>query len=599
MKLSLMTINLSLPLLLDEQFRPREAPDKGAYEAILQHAQAAGFDAVDLSGGDLEAFGAETVAELLKKYRLKCASVIQFGSCTSTDPEVIAANAQSVEKLIDGCVTLGCKVLMLVAGWPAPGQSREEMFHGLCANLQKAVALAGDRVRVCVEDFPSTEIPMSASADVRRLLEAVPGLGLVYDSANMLTEGEDPIGYFHAFTDRIAYYHLKDVRITPEGGFGDRMRDGRYMVTTQHGRGVIDWKALGRMLGLIQYEGYLSVEYAQDPAIEGEPWAVIAAEKAYLEEALGLGKERETVSLSSHPAASDPSNANQNTRRYLDGIWFEERLLDAVLPDISCILFGERFSSPIMPAALSHLAAFSEGRETGMVEYARAAEEKNILNWVGMMENTQFQQILDTGARTVRIVKPYADREKLRDRLRYAAEHGAVAVGVDIDHAFDGRGGYDLVFGEQMAPLTALELRKLVESVAVPFVVKGVLSVTDARKCAASGVKGILVSHHHGRLPFALPPVSLLPEVKAALAGTGVHIFADCHIDSGYDAYKALALGADAVCVGRALLPALRKEGASGAVKSFTEMEEQLRGAMCYTGVGRLEEMDISVLRNY
>ncbi len=321
MKLSLMTINLTLPILLDEQFRPRENPDLGEYENILQHAQAAGFEAVDISGGELETFGAELLAGLLKKYGLKCASVINFGNYTSLEPETLARNEQIVGNLIDGCVTLGCKVLMLAAGWPDPGQDREDLYLGLCANLERAVALAGNRVRVCIEDFPSTELPMSAAADIRRLLEAVPGLGLVYDSANMLTEGEDPIGYFHALSDRISYYHLKDVRITSKEGFGDRMRDGRYMVTTQHGHGVIDWKALARMLHLIQYEGYLSVEYAPDPDLDGETWAIIAAEKDYLETEMSMKKESETPPSDSGSTAADPSDANQITRKYLDGIF--------------------------------------------------------------------------------------------------------------------------------------------------------------------------------------------------------------------------------------------------------------------------------------
>ena len=80
---------------------------------------------------------------------------------------------------------------------------------------------------------------------------------------------------------------------------------------------------------------------------------------------------------------------------------------------------------------------------------------------------------------------------------------------------------------------------------------------------------------------------------------TGISIIVDCHIDDGYDAFKALALGADAVCVGRAMLPALRQSGTTGAIQTFTRMDEQLKNAMCYTGTGSLSKMDISVLRNY
>ena len=50
----------------------------------------------------------------------------------------------------------------------------------------------------------------------------------------------------------------------------------------------------------------------------------------------------------------------------------------------------------------------------------------------------------------------------------------------------------------------------------LPFIVKGVLGVEDAIKCAEIGVKGIIVSHHHGRLPYAVPPMMVLPKIKKA-----------------------------------------------------------------------------------
>lgn len=51
-----------------------------------------------------------------------------------------------------------------------------------------------------------------------------------------------------------------------------------------------------------------------------------------------------------------------------------------------------------------------------------------------------------------------------------------------------------------------------------------------------------------------MPPVAMIPTVKEALKGSGMEVFCDCHFDSGYDAYKALAMGANAVAPGRILL---------------------------------------------
>jgi isopentenyl diphosphate isomerase/L-lactate dehydrogenase-like FMN-dependent dehydrogenase len=133
---------------------------------------------------------------------------------------------------------------------------------------------------------------------------------------------------------------------------------------------------------------------------------------------------------------------------------------------------------------------------------------------------------------------------------------------MDIDHIF-GNNGLDVVVGEQMDIQTTDMLASYVESSKLPFLVKGVLSADDAVKCAEIGAKAIIVSHHHGRLPYAVPPMMVLPEIKEALKGKDVKIIVDCGIASGADVYKAIALGADAAAVGRSMLPALEKEGSA------------------------------------
>ena len=166
---------------------------------------------------------------------------------------------------------------------------------------------------------------------------------------------------------------------------------------------------------------------------------------------------------------------------------------------------------------------------------------------------------------------------------------------MDIDHIF-GEKGYDVVVGEEMAPQTMDMLRSYVESTKLPFVVKGVLSVSDALKCAEIGAKAIIVSHHHGRLPYAVPPMMVLPKIKEALKGKNVEIIVDCGIASGADVYKALALGANAAAVGRSMMPALEKDGAPG-VKQFLEgVGNELRFIMSCTGFSKVSDIDASAL---
>ena len=106
------------------------------------------------------------------------------------------------------------------------------------------------------------------------------------------------------------------------------------------------------------------------------------------------------------------------------------------------------------------------------------------------------------------------------------------------------------------------------------------------------------MSHHHGRMPFAVPPLMVLSEIRKALEGSGIRIFVDCNINDGYDAYKALAMGADAVSVGRGILPGLLKNGSSAVREKIRKMNKELAELMGYTGVSTLGEMDATVLKN-
>ncbi len=289
------------------------------------------------------------------------------------------------------------------------------------------------------------------------------------------------------------------------------------------------------------------------------------------------------------------SDANEITAKYMDSILIEERLIDSVKADVKTRLLGADFDMPVMTPAFSHLGNYDGRKYSGLEVYSIAAKGCNVLNFVGMMENDLFKKIVDTGAKTVRIVKPYADNAKVRDQLKYAEDVGAFGVGMDIDHIF-GTTGYDIVIGEEMAAQTLDMLRSYVESTSLPFVVKGVLSVTDAVKCAEIGAKAIIVSHHHGRLPYAVPPMMVLPKIKEALKGTGVEIMVDCGIASGADVYKALALGADAAAVGRSMLPALEKDGVQGVSKFLTDVANELRYIMSSTGFSHVKDIDDSAL---
>lgn len=289
------------------------------------------------------------------------------------------------------------------------------------------------------------------------------------------------------------------------------------------------------------------------------------------------------------------SDANEINERYMDGILIKERLIDSVVADTKISFLGEEFDMPVMMPAFSHLGCFNGREKTGLEEYSLATKELNILNFVGMIENEGYDKIVATGAKTVRIVKPYADNGKVRDQMQYAESKGAFGIGMDIDHIF-GEEGEDIVIGEKMAVQTSEMLASYIESTKLPFFVKGVLSAEDAVKCANLGAKAIIVSHHHGRMPYAMPPMSMLPEIREALIGTDVKIIVDCGIAGGADVYKALALGADAAAVGRSMLPSLEENGVDGVVNFVRGVQKELRFIMSCTGFAKPSDIDESCL---
>ena len=226
------------------------------------------------------------------------------------------------------------------------------------------------------------------------------------------------------------------------------------------------------------------------------------------------------------------SNSDKITRDFFDSLLIETRYLDAVLPTTEMTLFGESFRTPIMTAALSHL---HNTAQNGMTIYAQAAAQSGAVHWVGMGGDEELEDIVATGARTIKIIKPHADNREV--------------------------------------------LRK---------------SPHDAEKCLKAGCAGLVVSHHHGMVQYAVPPLMALPEILSATGGS-VPVFVDCGIESGMDAYKCLALGAKAVSVGRHLMPLL-KSGADAVAGRINEMTAELAGVMARTGISTLDRMDSTII---
>jgi L-lactate dehydrogenase (cytochrome) len=130
-----------------------------------------------------------------------------------------------------------------------------------------------------------------------------------------------------------------------------------------------------------------------------------------------------------------------------------------------------------------------------------------------------------------------------------------------------------------------------------PIVLKGIQTVADAKQAVAVGVEGIGLSNHGGRqLDDAPTPLDLVEPVRDVV-GDDTTIICDGGVRRGSDIVKALALGADAVTIGRPYLYALGAAGERGVDQLFTQVREGLRRTMALTGVRTVAEIDRSLVR--
>jgi lactate 2-monooxygenase len=145
--------------------------------------------------------------------------------------------------------------------------------------------------------------------------------------------------------------------------------------------------------------------------------------------------------------------------------------------------------------------------------------------------------------------------------------------------------------------LTWERLEWLRGTTSLPIVLKGILHPDDAREARERGVDGIVVSNHGGRqIDGAIASLDALPPIVDAV-GDEMSVLLDSGIRSGADIFKALALGADAVLVGRPYLWGLALDGQSGVETVLRSLLAELDLTMALSGFTRTAEIDTGVLR--
>ncbi|WP_297597363.1 alpha-hydroxy-acid oxidizing protein [uncultured Cetobacterium sp.] len=227
-------------------------------------------------------------------------------------------------------------------------------------------------------------------------------------------------------------------------------------------------------------------------------------------------------------------------------------------PNLECNLFGEKLSAPILIAPITG-TKFNMGGYITDEQYSNdtvlGAIDAGTISMIGDTGDPNcFQVGIDAikkaNGKGIAIIKPRENSEIIK-RIKIAEEAGAIAVGVDID----GAGLITMkLFGQPVGPKSLDDLKTIISSTKLPFIVKGILTVDEARLCVEAGADAIVVSNHGGRcLNETFAPAEVLKDIAEAV-GKDIKILADGAVREGIDVLKYLALGADAVLIGRPII---------------------------------------------
>lgn len=299
-------------------------------------------------------------------------------------------------------------------------------------------------------------------------------------------------------------------------------------------------------------------------------------------------------------AAETKATFHRNPRAFRGYLFRQKIFHDVSEPDISIELFGQAL--PI-PAIVAPVGSFSLIGPEAEREVAQGAERAG-----AMIFTSQAAKFDPRGwrgaAKSPMVFMAYMNRGKdeVSEYAKTAQDLGFTAVGITMDTV------KPVKIGDQV-PLstkdgkprkghksTPKDIEWMKQQVNLPVVVKGIMGADDARAAVNSGADALVVSNHGGRiLDFNRATLEALPEVIDAVGGK-VPVLLDSGIRSGGDIVKAMALGANAVLVGRPIAWGVGAFGARGVERVFAILAEEMQRVLTMTGVARLGDIGKGIL---
>lgn len=282
-------------------------------------------------------------------------------------------------------------------------------------------------------------------------------------------------------------------------------------------------------------------------------------------------------------------------------IKFNMRLMHGITePDTSTRLLGLELSMPVLAAPIGGVS-FNMGGKRTEEEYITAViqgcKESGIIGCTGdgvppFIHESGLAAIAAAGGHGIPFIKPWEDAE-LYEKLAKAKDSGALIIGMDIDAA----GLITLrKMGRPVSPKSVDTLRKIIAKTGVKFIVKGIMTAQDAALAVEAGADAIVVSNHGGRVLDHTPGTAeVLPDIAGQMKGK-VAILVDGGVRTGGDVLKMLALGADAVMVGRPFSMAAMGGLNEGVKTCIATLRTELMQAMVMTGAESIAKVSPALL---
>jgi len=269
-------------------------------------------------------------------------------------------------------------------------------------------------------------------------------------------------------------------------------------------------------------------------------------------------------------------------------------------PDTSCSFLGIDLKFPVLASSTAGVQKYNDAMDETLfcTSVLKGSKEAGT---IGLRGDTWFYTLEDNPSLNamkacngfgIPIFKPRS-QDVLKQLIEKAQAYGCKAVGIDLD------GCGSTIMARQGQPVfkkSVKDIEELVNFTTLPFIAKGIMIPEEAQMAVDAGVSAIAVSNHGGRVLDSTPGVATLLPLIRKKVGNSVTITADGGVRTGYDVLKMLALGADAVFLGRDIIRAAVGAGTLGVKLHLEHIHKILKKAMFMTGTKNIKMADDRII---